>query len=61
MDDYGDIDFLSNGFKIRDTDGRVNENNTTYIYMAWADSPIRNINRNADNGKIIGEIKCGLD
>ena len=39
MDDYGDIDFLSNGFKIRDTDGRVNENNTTYIYMAWADSP----------------------
>ena len=39
MDDYGDIDFLSNGFKIRDTDGRVNENNTTYIYMAWAENP----------------------
>jgi len=39
MDDYGDIDFLSNGFKIRDTDTRVNENNTTFIYMAWADSP----------------------
>ena len=39
MDDYGDIDFLSNGFKVRDTDGRVNENNTTYIYMAWAENP----------------------
>ena len=39
MDDYGDIDFLSNGFKVRDTDNRVNTNTSTYIYMAWADSP----------------------
>jgi hypothetical protein len=39
MDDYGDIDFLSNGFKIRDTDTRVNLNNASYVYFAWADSP----------------------
>ena len=61
MDDYGDIDFLSNGFKIRDTDGRVNENNSNIHLYGIGRKPIRNINRNADNGKIIGEIKCGLD
>jgi hypothetical protein len=38
MDDYGDIDFLSNGFKVRDTDGRVG-GGQTYVYWAWADSP----------------------
>tara|TARA_R110000765_G_C18852878_1_gene599109 strand:+ start:24 stop:1154 length:1131 start_codon:yes stop_codon:yes gene_type:complete len=39
LDDYGDIDFLSNGFKIRDTDGRVNANAAPYIYAAWAEHP----------------------
>ena len=33
------IDFLSNGFKIRDSDGTVNSTGNTYIYMAFAESP----------------------
>ena len=39
MDDYGDIDFLSNGFKLRENTTSINLNNTTYVYWAWADSP----------------------
>ena len=39
MDDYGDIDFLSNGFKVRDTLTPVNLNNATYVYFAWAENP----------------------
>ena len=38
---YG-IDFLSNGFKIRDNDGNYNANNNTYIYFAFAESPFKN-------------------
>ena len=34
-------DFLSNGFKIRSTNTAVNENDATYLYMAWARSPIK--------------------
>ena len=34
------IDFLSNGFKIRNTNGSTNEGSSyTYIYMAWAERP----------------------
>ena len=33
------IDFLSNGFKIRTTSTTWNNNNSNYIYMAWAKSP----------------------
>jgi len=33
------IDFLSNGFKWRTTDGALNGSGSTYIYMAFADSP----------------------
>jgi hypothetical protein len=32
-------DFLSNGFKIRNTDGWHNTSGDTYIYMAFAESP----------------------
>jgi len=32
-------DFLSNGFKIRNTDGWHNTSGATYIYMAFAESP----------------------
>jgi hypothetical protein len=35
------IDSLSNGFKIRGTDGNVNSNGATYIYMAFAESPFK--------------------
>ena len=34
-----DIDFLSNGFKIRSTSSRFNTNGNTYIYMAFAENP----------------------
>ena len=33
------IDFLSNGFKIRDSDGTVNSTGNTYIYLAFAENP----------------------
>ena len=37
---YG-IDFVSNGFKIRDNDGNYNANGNTYIYLAFAESPFK--------------------
>ena len=33
------IDFLSNGFKIRDSDAAINASGGTYIYMAFAENP----------------------
>ena len=40
---YTDVDFLSNGFKVR-TDGAVtNSSSTTYIYAAWAEAPASNL------------------
>ena len=36
------IDFFSNGFKIRDSDGTVNSTGNTYIYMAFAEAPFVN-------------------
>jgi hypothetical protein len=38
---YGDIDFLSNGVKLRNTSGYVNDSGTTYIYMAFAENPFK--------------------
>ena len=34
------IDFVSNGVKIRNTDGEVNTNGYNYIYMAFAEQPL---------------------
>jgi len=34
-------DFVSNGFKIRTTDGEANTNNASYIYMAFAETPFK--------------------
>jgi hypothetical protein len=34
-----EIDFLSNGFKIRNNNGEFNQNAGTYIYAAFAESP----------------------
>ena len=36
------VDFLSNGFKIRTSDGSHNTSGNTYIYLAFAESPFRN-------------------
>jgi hypothetical protein len=38
-DTTGNIDYLSNGFKLRG--GAVNGNGTTFIYMAFAESPFK--------------------
>jgi hypothetical protein len=35
------IDSLSNGFKIRGTDGNTNTSTATYIYMAFAEFPFK--------------------
>jgi hypothetical protein len=35
------LDFLSNGFKIRDTDGYYNASGGTYIYLAFAEFPLK--------------------
>ena len=37
--DYFNIDFLSNGFKMRSTDGGANGSGSSYIYMAFAENP----------------------
>ena len=36
---YFNIDFLSNGFKMRSTDGGANGSGSSYIYMAFAENP----------------------
>ena len=38
------LDFLSNGFKLRSTDGSRNASGGTYIYAAFASNPFRNNN-----------------
>ncbi len=38
------MDFLSNGFKIRDTRGADNTSSSVYIYMAFAEAPFVNSN-----------------
>ena len=37
-----DVDFLSNGFKLRSSDNTTNHNNYTYIFIAFAESPFKN-------------------
>lgn len=36
------LDILSNGFKIRGSDGNVNYSSAPYIYMAFAENPLKN-------------------
>tara|TARA_R100000773_G_scaffold41875_1_gene38679 strand:- start:25 stop:765 length:741 start_codon:yes stop_codon:yes gene_type:complete len=35
-------DFLSNGFKIRQTDSAVNQSGATYLYFCFAEAPFKN-------------------
>ena len=35
------IDFLSNGFKLRGTDGNVNASSKSYFYVAFAEHPLK--------------------
>jgi hypothetical protein len=39
-----DIDFLSNGFKVRTTDGTINNSGSTVIYAAFAENPFKYAN-----------------
>ena len=36
-----EVDFLSNGFKLRDTIATMNASGSTYIYMAFAENPFK--------------------
>jgi hypothetical protein len=39
-----DIDLLSNGFKLRGTDTKSNGSGSTYIFIAFAESPLQTAN-----------------
>ena len=39
-----EIDFLSNGFKLRGPNAGSNASAATYIYMAWAEEPFKYAN-----------------
>ena len=45
------VDLLSNGFKVRTTDAGQNSSGTTYIYMAFAESPFVNSKGVPTNGR----------
>ena len=36
-----DVDFLSNGFKIRGSNSELNQSSKTIVYFAWADVPFK--------------------
>ena len=38
---YGNIDFLSNGVKIRIATGYMNNLSSPYVYMAFAETPFK--------------------
>jgi hypothetical protein len=38
----GNMDYTSNGFKLRNTNSDDNTSGGTYIYMAFAENPFRN-------------------
>jgi hypothetical protein len=35
----GGVDFLSNGFQLKTTDGGGNADGQEYVYMAWREAP----------------------
>ena len=45
------MDFLSNGFKFRTTDGKMNGSGASYIFMAFAESPFVNSNGVPNNAR----------
>ena len=45
------VDFLANGFKVRDSSGEVSGSGNTHIYMAFAESPFVNSNGIPTNAK----------
>ena len=49
--DFFDIDYLSNGFKLRTAEANHNTNDATFIYMAFAESPFVNSNGVPNNAR----------
>lgn len=45
------LDFLSNGFKLRQTDGALNGSGLSYIYMAFASAPLVGTNNIPATGR----------
>jgi hypothetical protein len=41
VDTFNEIDMLSNGFKLRSTDGFNNANGGSYVFMAFAEHPFK--------------------
>jgi len=39
----GNVDFISNGFKIRTSHVGINDSGKTYFYAAWAESPFKTV------------------
>lgn len=37
----GSVDFLANGFKLRDANGNTNSGSNVYLYAAWARTPVK--------------------
>jgi hypothetical protein len=46
-----DMDFVSNGIKMRDTDGDLNESGSEHFYMAFAESPFVTSNGGPNNAR----------
>ena len=46
-----EMDFLSNGFKMRNTNAGMNNSSGTYVYMAFAESPFVNSNGIPNNAE----------
>jgi hypothetical protein len=46
-----EMDFLSNGFKMRNTNAGMNNSSGTYVYMAFAESPFVNSNGVPNNAE----------
>ena len=42
--EYDRFDYVSNGFKVRNTSGEMNTDGATYIFMAFAESPFQTAN-----------------
>ena len=51
---YDEVDFLSNGIKIRDASGTYNTSTATYLYAAFAQSPFVNSNGIPTNAQQAG-------
>ena len=45
--DYDDVDFLANGFKIREDNDDINAGGSSFLYMAFAAQPIVSSNSKA--------------